>query len=164
MVEKVTAVMDVGSGRSIAFPIKKDVADYFGIETSEASAAPSKLIERVAYQFTREALTGEGTSKTITVGKAVYYATDKSSKGRFTGRGFLFPTNKTTQKGNLRSALIRIPSVATNMAVAMWVWTKFQAVANRPSFIWTPSRERMVIRNYQVTDVNPGNAPEAAAP
>ena len=163
MAGNVIVVMDVGSGRNAAFQIREDVALHFGIDTFDPTAAPAELKTRAAYSFTRKSISGSGTGVTVNVKQAQYYAVAKSLK-RIAGIPIRVPTGVNTDAGKPRFTLIRVPQIASMMAIVNWIWTEFSDTAKRPGYFITASNVRVPVLNYNVTDVNPGNEAEAPAP
>lgn len=152
----ITTQMDIGSGRTIAFGVKKNIADYFGI-TEEAVEATPRQRQRKAYSFRRRPLgvTDEAAGTEVRVERAVWYDVRPSAKAG-AGRPIKFPTGQTTQAGNERFVIIRVPSIAVYLAVVQWTWDKFTNVSRRPNYIISDSGVRYPVRNFTIADVNPG--------
>lgn len=156
--------MDIGSGRTVAFNVRSDIATYFGITAmSNTTAAAPKLRRRKAHtrQLYKDGLADTTSAATTSVPAAEWYVAGATISEIGTGKAIILPTKLRTPKGHIRTATIRVPGNASMLSIARWIATKF-GTTNKPDYFLTPSGQRHPTAVGAIADPNPGNAPTTA--
>lgn len=156
----VVATMDIGSGRTVNFSLRSDVATYFGIATAAGVAESVKRRRKTHTRARYDGLTD--TTSTPTNVSASEWTTVKKVSGRGVGKPVKIPTKLKTAGDAIRYVIIRFPQNAVVGAISEFLFSKCSA-AKRPDFFIMPTGAKYPVVNV-TGDVNPGEAPAAPAP
>lgn len=156
--------MDIGSGRTIQIPVRSDVVDYFNITGAAAGTAAltPTLRRRKAYTRQRYAspVATAPQAGDVNVEAATWFAISTAGLNINVGKLIKIPTEILTAKNNIRYVSLRIDARATNVAIAVWINSRFSS--KKPGYFILPAGGRFPTNIASVADVNPGNAPEPA--
>lgn len=157
--------MDIGSNRLINISVPYKIIEYFGIVSGGVAVAQPYLRKRKPYiRKVRSSTLNDTIVKTISVEGAEWQDIRTPSTQGVMGKLIKIPTQLHAIAGDptspIRLVSMRIPSIATNYVIAMWINQRF--VSKKPTYYITSSGGKYPVNVANVVDPNPGNDAPAA--
>lgn len=154
--------MNIGSNRDIVFAVPHKIVDYFGIVTTgEVNTIKSYMRKKKAHdrKVHQKGTLNATVVRTVPVEGAEYPDMHTPNSGFIAGKLIKIPTQLNTRQGDLTSPFrmvsLRVPSIATNYCIAMWINSRF--VNKKPIYFLTNSGRKYPVNVPIIADPNPGN-------
>lgn len=148
--------MDISENEIVSFNVREDIVTFFGIKEAGTAARTPRRRERKAFEYRRAPLGATGDGTLVRVARSIWYDVGSSGSKPGSGKAITIPTGLKTAKGNERMVIIRVPSVAINLAISRWIFDNFATIARRPGYFITPSGVRIPVFNVTgVPNINP---------
>jgi hypothetical protein len=135
MGDYIFSLIVVSPERKVLIPIRKKVADYFGVEPC---LDITTTIRRKAYTYTRYSSVQIGTGVIVSVGQERFTL---PAAVRKRGRKIRLPTEIMSMKGNIRTLGIAFPQKAHHIAIAHWIYHNCKQ--HRPWYFLSPAGKKV---------------------
>lgn len=146
--------MELNSSTTISIPVRSDIITYFGIPVGTTTVQKkTRKVKEHTRKINSLGLTDQ-TQKTINVPENDFDdVIGRPRKGRGGNKNIRVPSKLVTAKGKVRFATIRIPQIATNYTIALWIKDKF--AANQPTYFLTNAGRKYPVNVPASANPNP---------